>query len=102
MKENVFDLVREAIHTDGSHHKQWYLIKIAKILNIDTKECNEGIVPTKTQPLLATPPCPKHNKEKGHMNRKDKGLFWECECGFCWWKHDWDLPKNLQHKKALI
>ena len=45
MKENVFDLVREAIKIDGAHHKQWYLIKIAKILNIDTKDCDPGISP---------------------------------------------------------
>jgi len=47
------------------------------------------------QPLQATPPCPKRGK-KGHEAFRDRGLFYECECGFCWWKHDWELPKGLR------
>jgi len=49
----------------------------------------------KVAPLMATPPCPDFG-EKGHKTKKDGGLFWECECGFCWWKHDWELPEELR------
>ena len=28
----VLDLILDALHTDGGHHKQWYLEVIAKLL----------------------------------------------------------------------
>jgi len=33
--EKAKSLVLEALYTDGSHHKQWYLENIAKTLGVD-------------------------------------------------------------------
>ena len=44
----VADLVREALSTDGAHHKQWYLEMIALLIGIelpDEGEYEEGIAP---------------------------------------------------------
>jgi len=35
--EKAKSLVLEALYTDGSHHKQWYLEEIGKGLGIDIK-----------------------------------------------------------------
>lgn len=39
------DLIREAICTDGGHHKQWYLEKIAQLLKIELPDHDPGIAP---------------------------------------------------------
>jgi len=43
----LYNLIDEALATDGSHHKQWYLLEIAKELgiSIDPDEYDEGIPP---------------------------------------------------------
>lgn len=38
-------LLREAVLTDGNHHKQWYLEQIAKSLGIDLPDHESGVVP---------------------------------------------------------
>ena len=35
MTETVKDFILEALTTDGSEHKQWYLEQIAKVLGIE-------------------------------------------------------------------
>jgi hypothetical protein len=35
--EKAKNLVLEALYIDGSHHKQWYLEEIGRILGIDIK-----------------------------------------------------------------
>ena len=37
--------LKEAVCIDGAHHKQWFLEKIAKTLNIELPEHEEGITP---------------------------------------------------------
>lgn len=39
------DMVRDALATDGAHHKQWYLQQIALSLGIDGNDWSEGIAP---------------------------------------------------------
>ena len=39
------DLLREAVDTDGAHHKQWYLEQIAERLEIPLPEHKPGIAP---------------------------------------------------------
>jgi len=43
----VEDLIIEALHTDGAHHKQWYLEKIAETLEIDLskEDYDQSIAP---------------------------------------------------------
>ena len=45
--EVLRDLVLDGLHTDGGHHKQWFLQEIAKHLNIEyCEDCiEEGIAP---------------------------------------------------------
>lgn len=47
--QKIEDAVKEALVTDGSHHKQWYLEQIAKLFGIDIAELDgiieEGIAP---------------------------------------------------------
>ena len=45
--DHLLVLVEEALYTDGEHHKQWYLIQIAKALeyDLDWNEFDEGIAP---------------------------------------------------------
>lgn len=49
--EQLIEYVEEDCFTDGSHHKQWYLFQIAKILHneglldIDINDVDEGIAP---------------------------------------------------------
>jgi hypothetical protein len=43
--ESLTDLIQDALITDGHHHKQYYLYKIAKKLNIDPRTDDEGIAP---------------------------------------------------------
>lgn len=45
LKWELQDLVNNALDIDGGHHKQWYLIQIAKLLNIETYEYDQGIAP---------------------------------------------------------
>ena len=44
---NLENLFIEALTTDGSHHKQWYLRKIAKLLGIEIDDFiyKKGIAP---------------------------------------------------------
>jgi hypothetical protein len=39
------ELLNEAVQTDGSHHKQWYLEEIAELFEIELVEHDEGIAP---------------------------------------------------------
>ena len=39
----IADLVRDAVITDGAHHKQWYLEQIAQRLELSLPEHDEGI-----------------------------------------------------------
>ena len=39
----IADLVRKAVITDGAHHKQWYLERIAERLELSLPEHEEGI-----------------------------------------------------------
>ena len=39
----VADLVRDAVITDGGHHKQWYLEQIAQRLELSLPDHDEGI-----------------------------------------------------------
>ncbi len=41
----VADLVRDAVITDGAHHKQWYLEQIAEKLELSLPEHEAGIAP---------------------------------------------------------
>ena len=43
----IRELVIDALITEGGHHKQWYLIQIAKKLGIDLNEYDieEGVAP---------------------------------------------------------
>ena len=41
----VADLVRKAVITDGAHHKQWYLERIAQRLELSLPDHDEGIIP---------------------------------------------------------
>ena len=47
MKQEIEGLVIDALMIDGGHHKQWYLIQIAKKLGIDLSEygIEEGVAP---------------------------------------------------------
>jgi len=47
VKNEIKELVINALMIDGGHHKQWYLIKIAKKLGIDLSEygIEEGVAP---------------------------------------------------------
>lgn len=44
-QRTLLDLVAEALATDGDHHKQWYLQRIAEMLGMDTSEYSVDIVP---------------------------------------------------------
>ena len=41
----VETLLREAVRTDGGHHKQWYLEEIARVLEVKLPEHDEGSTP---------------------------------------------------------
>lgn len=41
----INNLVQAALHTDGAHHKQWYLYQIAETLGLPTSGVNPGIAP---------------------------------------------------------
>ncbi len=41
----VLELVQEGIETDGGHHKQWFLVEIAKVLGIPYVTDDEGLAP---------------------------------------------------------
>ena len=43
----IADYVRDALVTDGEHHKQWYLYQIASLLfsDIELSEYYQGIPP---------------------------------------------------------
>lgn len=41
----ISGLIKEGIETDGAHHKQWYLEKIADLLNIDLPDHDPGVAP---------------------------------------------------------
>lgn len=43
--EELKDLLNDAVRTDGTHHKQWYLEMIADKFNIELDEHDEGIAP---------------------------------------------------------
>lgn len=46
--DKVEKLIRDGLHTDGGHHKQWYLEQIAETLNIDLsneEQWDEGVAP---------------------------------------------------------
>lgn len=42
---SVAELLAGAVTTDGAHHKQWYLERIAERLGISLPEHDEGIAP---------------------------------------------------------
>jgi hypothetical protein len=37
-KERVIELLKEGLQTDGSHHKQWYLNEVLKLIDIKIAE----------------------------------------------------------------
>lgn len=39
----LYELLNNAVTTDGSHHKQWYLEQIAKNLKIPLRDHEDGI-----------------------------------------------------------
>lgn len=39
------DYIIMGITTDGAHHKQWCLERIAEILNLELPEHDEGVAP---------------------------------------------------------
>lgn len=41
----VAALLREAVTTDGGHHKQWYLERIAEELGVELPDHDHGIAP---------------------------------------------------------
>ncbi len=47
--QKIEDAVKAALATDGGHHKQWYLERIARLLGIDISELDglieDGIAP---------------------------------------------------------
>lgn len=43
--DKIEKLVLEALETDGAHHKQWFLAEIAKALQIDLDDVDEGVAP---------------------------------------------------------
>lgn len=73
-----------------------FLLAGKKIQDGIDKILNESRTP---QPLQATQPCPQYGKKKGHMSKEDKGIFYQCECGFCWWKSDNELCEELRVNK---
>ena len=38
-------LLQEAVTTDGEHHKQWYLEEMARLLDVDLPDHEEGKAP---------------------------------------------------------
>lgn len=38
LAEKIRELVKEALYTDGAHHKQWYLEEIGKLVGINLDE----------------------------------------------------------------
>jgi ribosomal silencing factor RsfS len=42
-ENKIIELVEEAIAVEGGHHKQWYLVEIAKILGININGIDEGV-----------------------------------------------------------
>jgi hypothetical protein len=42
--ENIKDLVKDGLCTDGGHHKQWYLEEVLKLLGYKIKEIREELV----------------------------------------------------------
>lgn len=44
-KAELENLVRDAVVTDGAHHKQWYLMQIAEMLDIQVPLGDGGIAP---------------------------------------------------------
>ena len=43
--DKIQALALSALHTDGAHHKQWYLYQIAQLVGCDVSHLNEGIAP---------------------------------------------------------
>lgn len=41
-RATVFGLLRSGLETDGAHHKQWYLWKIAEILGFTEEDFGKG------------------------------------------------------------
>ena len=41
-KQAIFDLVIDALCTDGEHHKQWYLEEILKVLGYNPDEMRDA------------------------------------------------------------
>jgi hypothetical protein len=44
-QQQLASYVQAALHTDGAHHKQWYLHQIAEALGIATGGADPGIAP---------------------------------------------------------
>lgn len=42
---HVQDITHEALMVDGAHHKQWFLIHLARALDMTTDEYEQGIAP---------------------------------------------------------
>jgi len=42
-ENEIIELVEEAITVEGGHHKQWYLVRIARILGINVNDVDEGV-----------------------------------------------------------
>lgn len=43
--KSVAELVQEGVAFDGGHHKQWYLVQIARLLGIDIGEDYDKGIP---------------------------------------------------------
>lgn len=44
-RKRLKELLKEAVNTDGDHHKQWYLHKIAEELALKINQDDKGIAP---------------------------------------------------------
>lgn len=45
-QERVIELLKDGLQTDGSHHKQWYLGEVLKLMNAETHGTHDkGIAP---------------------------------------------------------
>ena len=45
--DEVEDLLIDALCTEGAHHKQWYLWRLAELLSVDVSNVNadDGVAP---------------------------------------------------------
>jgi len=45
VREQLSEILNDAVNTDGAHHKQYYLEKIAEMFEIVLDEHDEGVIP---------------------------------------------------------